>query len=199
MDPVTAGAALDYSAVSRLLQGLLAQRRAEESVDPPARGAAGAARAPGATRPKEARVVDSTYGSELNYTPAAAARLLGVSERRVRQMLDEGILRRLPSPGARGARIAASSVEAERLRRRYESGRGGAPTNEREVVEEVVRQLAPVMLEPLSSMLHQLQAQLTEEMRQRVAAEARVRRLEATVQRAREYLRSRGLDPSGLV
>jgi excisionase family DNA binding protein len=120
------------------------------------------------------------------YSTRDAARILAISERRVRQLVDEGKL-----PGSRdkagSLRISRVALEDERLRRR-ETGRKRAPSFPREgsdlaatlseIISSAVAAAVVRVLEVASSGDREIASELAEQ-------RLRVQRLEAEVARLR--------------
>jgi hypothetical protein len=126
------------------------------------------------------------------YTAAQAARVLGIGERRVRQLVAEGVL--VGVRGERGAlRISQQSVNEERKRRRAATGDRGAGREPRPTgpqlaalqIDALVTRLADAVGQRLEGQLELtrraeslLRAELEEERARRLAAEARCEELE---------------------
>lgn len=145
---------------------------------------------------------------ENSYSAVEASRVLGVSERRVRQIVDDG---RLPAVSGDGPlRLPMEAVHAERDRRRraaraaerstpYTSpdSAGGtpaptsAPLDVEDVVTRTVRSLLPLMLEPSERAEAAARSLLAEEHAMRLQAEARAADAEARLRVAEERLHAR--------
>lgn len=119
------------------------------------------------------------------YSAAAAAQVLGVSERRVRQLVTAGTL---PALTLSPLRLPQQAVHAERDRRRRSAPRtsvrrppAGGPEapDVKALVEATVKALLPLMLAPAERAEADAKAQLAEERALRLAAEARAAVAEA--------------------
>jgi hypothetical protein len=131
------------------------------------------------------RIPDVSARTPDGYSAAAAARVLGVSERRVRQLVTAGSL---PALSLSPLRVPQDAVHRERDRRRRSAPRTSAgrppagPPEQVDVkalVEATVRAILPLMLAPAERAEADAKAALTEERALRIAAEARAAVAEA--------------------
>ncbi len=128
------------------------------------------------------------------YTAAEAARVLGVSERRVRQLADEGRLLTLETEGP--LRLPQQAVHEERERRRRSGTRsssaaaelGGGEIDVEELVARTVRAIVPLVIEPARRAEEAALEQLVEERAARMTAEQRATELELRARLAEERL-----------
>jgi hypothetical protein len=120
-----------------------------------------------------------------SYSAAQAARVLAVSERRVRQLVTAGTL---PALSLTPLRLPQQAVHQERDRRRRSAPRtsvrsapAGAPPelDVKSLVEATVKALLPLMLAPAERAEADAKAQLAEERAARLAAEAQAAVAEA--------------------
>lgn len=133
------------------------------------------------------------------YSAADAARVLGVSERRIRQLVGEG---RLPVEDTGGGplRLPQEAVHRERERRRRANrtagqgapegtpGGAAADTDVEAIVQRTLRSIMPLMLEPAERAEHAAREQLQEERALRLQAEARYADAEVRARLAEERL-----------
>lgn len=155
------------------------------------------------------RIAEGSGRTPDVYSAAAAAKVLGVSERRVRQLVRAGSL---PALSLSPLRVPQDAVHRERNRRRRSPPRTSVrstpagPPEEVDVealVERTVRALLPLMLAPAELAEEAALAALAEERALRVAAEARAAAAEARLVeqtasvRRRWWSRREGRPPRG--
>lgn len=130
---------------------------------------------------------DAGMASE-SYTVAETASLLGVSERRVRQMAADG---RLPVVGEHPTRLAAQAVIEERKRRAItQAGQTTVaalndPDQIRTLVTALVSELLPRALEGRDRVEEMLQAELAEARSRATQAEETAAQLRAEIEEMR--------------